>query len=974
MPGLFASLCDNLRLQSGLRNAQAGALYAIASHFTVSDANAIVSLPTGTGKTLVAVLAPVMLRANRVLVVTPSRIIRNQVAGEFRSLSLARSLGLLPKSSPRPNVKRITKRLSTLQAWQSLTPFDVAVATPNVASPAYSSVAAPPPGLFDLVIIDEAHHTPARTWRDLLLAFPSAKKLLLTATPYRRDRHEVPGTILYSYPLSRALSDGIYAPIEYVAAEPLHGDRDAGLLHTLKIVRRLDQQAGLTSQVLIRTDTIPEAERLTSLYQREGIRVKVIHSGKLKASTDAIKELERRTIDGLVCVDMLSEGFDLPALKIAVLHSPHRSLPATLQFIGRLARPAPLPIGPARVVAIPTSDSRAKTAESDLLRLYQRDSDWQLLIPGLAAGAMEREERLRGFFGNFRVEGIESITLRALRPPFRGIVLHAQEDQVDLDATPDLRIAGDVVFHAIENDVGCVVWITRLDNHPQWVNTDRLILTELHLHLAVFDHPNGLLFLQSPFPATTVALRDAIAPRGQPVEPGHLDSLLSNEDVRDIFNVGIANVAPRAARRPEYTMYAGRQADGAIRQSEVAYSTLGHASALVRVPGSSATEVRGASMRSSSVWSSRRGTILDLVDWCNEVGGIITRSGLSAGWPTPSGVLPHGETPQVEHATPLFVTWPDHAYSGSEPPTLQHSNDPQLLLMETELHADLDPANDESLVISAVIPGGKEPICAFTCFAPTREFRPGAGAVPGNWIVEVNEGFTPVRMPLIDYFNLYPPLVLLDSGLLVAGPRVFTPPTPSIMFSPGSLAAWDWHGTDIKSEIGQPAQGLINVQDATARNILAEWGRQTLLLTDHRTGEIADLIAISNEPFKGLSGRVGLFHCKGSHGAAPGLRVDDVYVVAGQAVKSHVWATNPRFFEELTSRYEEGRLSILSGDPKQLAALAGRSQRAYFFQTFIVQPGISIGQVTASPEDGRLALLASAYQWFHPSDLVIVGS
>src|SRR3954447_17600780 len=68
---------DTLTLgTSTLREAQRGALYAIAAHRSTSDEPAQVVLPTGVGKTLVAVLAPYLLEARRVLVVTPARIVR----------------------------------------------------------------------------------------------------------------------------------------------------------------------------------------------------------------------------------------------------------------------------------------------------------------------------------------------------------------------------------------------------------------------------------------------------------------------------------------------------------------------------------------------------------------------------------------------------------------------------------------------------------------------------------------------------------------------------------------------------------------------------------------------------------------------------------------------------------------------------------------------------------------------------------
>ena len=54
---------------------------------------------------------------------------------------------------------------------------------------------------------------------------------------------------------------------------------------------------------------------------------------------------------------MFGEGFNLPNLKIAAIHSPHKSLAITLQFIGRFARTGQTDIGGATFLAEPTSSS-----------------------------------------------------------------------------------------------------------------------------------------------------------------------------------------------------------------------------------------------------------------------------------------------------------------------------------------------------------------------------------------------------------------------------------------------------------------------------------------------------------------------------------------------------------------------------------------------------------------------------------------
>jgi hypothetical protein len=53
------------------------------------------------------------------------------------------------------------------------------------------------PAIFDLVIVDEAHHYPADTWRLLIDHFSNAPKLFLTATPICANRQHIQ-TILQS--------------------------------------------------------------------------------------------------------------------------------------------------------------------------------------------------------------------------------------------------------------------------------------------------------------------------------------------------------------------------------------------------------------------------------------------------------------------------------------------------------------------------------------------------------------------------------------------------------------------------------------------------------------------------------------------------------------------------------------------------------------------------------------------------------
>jgi len=57
------------------------------------------------------------------------------------------------------------------------------------------------------VLVDEAHHAPARTWARLLELLAHAKQVLFTATPIRRMKKEIKGKLVFNYDLRRAQSD-----------------------------------------------------------------------------------------------------------------------------------------------------------------------------------------------------------------------------------------------------------------------------------------------------------------------------------------------------------------------------------------------------------------------------------------------------------------------------------------------------------------------------------------------------------------------------------------------------------------------------------------------------------------------------------------------------------------------------------------------------------------------------------------------
>jgi hypothetical protein len=117
--------------ETALRRAQLGAIHSIPAHFTLKPDPAIIVMPTGSGKTAVLMMTVFALRAQRALVITPSVLVRNQVAEHFASLATLRSIKAITEECPNPKVYEIPGKLSEVADWEALRDFDVAVGTPK---------------------------------------------------------------------------------------------------------------------------------------------------------------------------------------------------------------------------------------------------------------------------------------------------------------------------------------------------------------------------------------------------------------------------------------------------------------------------------------------------------------------------------------------------------------------------------------------------------------------------------------------------------------------------------------------------------------------------------------------------------------------------------------------------------------------------------------------------------------------------
>jgi hypothetical protein len=147
-------------------------------------------------------------------------------------------------------------------------------------------------------------------------------------------------------------------------------------------------------------------------------------------------------------------------------------------------------------------------------------------------------------------------------------------------------------------------------------------------------------------------------------------------------------------------------------------------------------------------------------------------------------------------------------------------------------------------------------------------------------------------------------------GNILFEPRHEYPDLPA-----GMLTAWDFENVDISAEHKGAKLGMRTVKDYAIEHLKES---AEFVVDDDRSGEVADLVIISERSAEG-SYAVTLVHLKASK-KPPGVRVDDLYEVLGQASRSVVWCDGTRMAARLLDRLKTGT-SVVYGDASALHAL-----------------------------------------------------
>ena len=217
-----------------------------------------------------------------------------------------------------------------------------------------------------MIVIDEAHHALAKTYKEMWERFPNAKFLGLTATPCRLNGKgftDLFDVLVQSWSVPEFISKGRLATYDFVSiksdgvtqrlidslqkrgADGDYQNKEMDMLLNKKpSIERLYQsleEFGKDRKGIVYAINISHAQKITKLYQEHGVKAIAIDSKTPAAERQQdIEAFKKGDIQVLVNVDIFSEGFDCPDVEFVQLARPTLSLAKYLQMVGRGLRVA----------------------------------------------------------------------------------------------------------------------------------------------------------------------------------------------------------------------------------------------------------------------------------------------------------------------------------------------------------------------------------------------------------------------------------------------------------------------------------------------------------------------------------------------------------------------------------------------------------------------------------------------------------
>lgn len=333
-----------MRLRDYQQQAYESAVLALDSNH-----HPVLQLATGTGKSLIisALAEHFNLKNKRVWVLTHVKKLVSQNAQTFQNFTGDTPGIVCAALNKKEYDSQIT--FATIQ---------------SIKRPAQAGLIEAP----ELIIIDEAHRVPhvgsAGNYETLFNLYPQAQRVAMTATPWRMDNGIIYGLgeafwfdkLAYKYTVPEAVKDGWLSPLVGVESEiqldvenlTVNGDfvqEEAGELETnqwlTQVAHSIGDLAAKRNHIIVFCPSINATDRTTRIIQTVTGWSTASLTSATKNQTQVLTEFETGRTRVLCSVDMITTGFDFPAIDCIVVLRPTLSSNLWVQMQGRGTRLSP---------------------------------------------------------------------------------------------------------------------------------------------------------------------------------------------------------------------------------------------------------------------------------------------------------------------------------------------------------------------------------------------------------------------------------------------------------------------------------------------------------------------------------------------------------------------------------------------------------------------------------------------------------
>ncbi len=410
-----------------LRAYQTEALARVKDAYRAGKRRVLVSLPTGTGKTVVFAHFPSALKMKkRLLVLAHREELLLQAEQKFRAVQPGLKIG----------IERAEDRAAA----------DAQVVIASIPTLAHSEGARLSrfnPDDFSIIVVDEAHHAVAESYRRIFNHFglfnPDTPRYLVgfTATPRRGDSQglgEVFQEVCYAHDLRQMIVDGFLCPIRgwrldtalsLDGVKVRHGDFVESQL--ARVVNTPSRNRLLTTsymrlanhrRAIVFCVDVQHAKDVCSEFAEAGIHAAAVWG-------EMPKEERRKTIEkfssGEIAVltncNLLTEGFDEPSINCVLMARPTRSKLLYAQMVGRGTRLHP---GKTDLMIVDVVDNSRTHTLPGLYSLFNLPAGMNLHGANVldVERDLERMNRQRPWIDTSRIGSPEDIPLAAERIDF----------------------------------------------------------------------------------------------------------------------------------------------------------------------------------------------------------------------------------------------------------------------------------------------------------------------------------------------------------------------------------------------------------------------------------------------------------------------------------------------------------------------------------------------------------------------------